>query len=59
MSVELRVTLQEREADALLRASEDGRGGWHANPSQVLQSADFKITSAIQHARSTTEETPE
>jgi len=52
MSVELKVTLQEREADALIRAAERGRAGWNAQPSLDLQRADFKIIGAIHHARS-------
>ena len=51
MSVELKVILQEREADALIRAADNGRGGWNAQPSLDLQRADFKIITAIHHAR--------
>ncbi len=51
MSIEIRVRLQETEADALLRAYQEGRSGWHANPSLALQRADFKIAGSIFRSR--------
>lgn len=50
MSVQITVTLSERQADALLKA--DRSAGWHARPSQDLQVADFKIVEAILRDRS-------
>lgn len=47
MSVTITVRLQEAEADAWIRAYDEGRKGWHSIPPLALQRADFKIMSAI------------
>ena len=51
MAVTITITLAEREADALLRAFDDGRQGWHSRPSIPLQTADAKIAQSIVRER--------
>lgn len=59
MAVTITITLAEREADALLRAFDDGRQGWHSRPSIPLQTADAKIAQSIVRERMSKPGVPE